>query len=197
MRSKGIIPSWLPLCEIGYLGGKAFFLPLHHPPAALYQPRGRGRPTPPLGPMNPRVRPRLLFFLCSRMMKNSKKSEFCNHRLSSSSSPQIFRNFAGDAYARQTEKKRFQKQKRGGGRILMFSDIRAPCGPVFRPRSSCCLRGPPRRTIHFSSSSDPRLRFIGTYIKIRSQNPQTKMIQIRDPNTGHLTRIQMQMHEDS
>ena len=63
----------------------------------------------------------------------------------------------------------------------MFDNIRAPRGPEFRPRSSCCLRGPPRRTIHFSSSSDPRLRFIGTYIKIRSQNPETKMIQIRDP----------------
>ena len=72
MRSKGIIPSWFPLYEIGYVGDEAFFLLLHHPPAALYQPRGRGRPTPPLGPMNPRIRPRLLFFRVLEYRKNLK-----------------------------------------------------------------------------------------------------------------------------
>ncbi len=79
----------------------------------------------------------------------------------------------------------------------MFDDIRAPRGPVFRPRSSCCLRGPPRRTIHFSSSSA-----LGSDLLARiHKNTESKSSDKHDtdtrPYTGHLTHIQMQMHEDS
>ena len=73
MRSKGIIPLWLPLCEIGYVGDEAFFLLLHHPPAALYQPRGRGRPTPPLGPHESSHPAPIIIFSCSRIIRTLKK----------------------------------------------------------------------------------------------------------------------------
>ena len=63
----------------------------------------------------------------------------------------------------------------------MFDDTRAPRGPEFRPlgpRAACAAR-PAGQFIFLLLP--PSAQIYWHVHKIRSQNPQTKMIQIRDP----------------
>jgi len=79
----------------------------------------------------------------------------------------------------------------------MFDDIRAPRGPEFRPlgpRAACAAR-PAEQFIFFFSRPSAQIYWHvhkNTESKSRDKNDTDTR-----PYTGHLTQIQMQMHEDS